>query len=482
MKKVLFVASECTPFVKTGGLADVIGSLPQALRENENLDVRVVLPLYDEISGEWKEQMTYHTSLNVEMGWRNQEINIYTLTYQNILYYFIENPYYFTRKGIYGYYDDGERFVFFSHAVINALEHLDFKPDILHAHDWQAGMAVALAKIKQPIENMKTVMTIHNIKYQGWMPLSTYADFFQLPDDHIGGMEWNGMLNCLKSGLFHADKITTVSPSYAEEIKDSFYGEGLESILIEREADLVGILNGIDVKEYNPLSDPAVPIRYRSSRVKKKENKVILQEKVGLPIDAAKPLYTIITRLVEQKGLHLVEHILHEFLEKDVQLIILGTGDPEFEHSFSEAAHQYPDKLVTMLTFDESLARQMYAAADFFIMPSLFEPCGLAQLIALQYKTVPIVRETGGLKDTIQPFNVKTGKGNGFSFTNYNAHDLLNVLDYSLAIYHHPISWQTLSQNVNRSRFSWQDSAHEYALLYNGLKEEYSHIIEAKNV
>ncbi len=474
MKNVLFVASECTPFVKTGGLADVIGSLPQALKTNENIDVRVILPLYDEIAEEWQAQMAYYTSVNVTFGWRNQEVRIYTLTHQNIVYYFIENAYYFTRKGIYGYYDDGERFVFFSHAVIEAITHLDFEPDTLHAHDWQAGIAVALAKIKQPIQHMKTVFTIHNIKYQGIMPLGTYKDFFDLPDEHISGMEWNGMLNCLKSGLFHADKITTVSPSYAEEIKNAYYGEGLDPILSAREADLVGVLNGIDIKEYNPLTDPSIPVHYRSSRNKKKENKVLLQKKVGLPIDGDKPLYTIITRLVEQKGLHLVSRILHEFLEEDVQLIILGTGDPEFEHFFREAADRHPDKLATMLMFDEGLARQLYAAADFFMMPSQFEPCGLAQLIALQYKTVPIVRETGGLKDTVQPYNELTGEGNGFSFTNYNAHDLLAVLDYSLMIYHQPQNWSRLCQNVNQTRFSWKDSAHKYASLYRGLMDSHA--------
>lgn len=469
MEKILFVASECTPFVKTGGLADVIGSLPQALQTNEKVTVRVILPLYEEIEEEWKNQMTYCTSFNVEFGWRNHEVRIYTVTRQDIVYYFVSNEYYFSRKGIYGYYDDGERFVFFSHAVIEALHHLDFIPDMLHAHDWQSGIAVALAKIKQPIPHMKTVFTIHNIRYQGVMPLTTFSDFFQLPDEHIGGMEWNGQLNCLKSGLYHADKITTVSPSYANEIKDAHYGEGLDPFLRERDEDVVGVLNGIDIKDYNPLSDPAIPVPYRSSRVKKKENKVILQEQVGLPIDADKPLYTIITRLVEQKGLHLVKHILHSFLEEDVQLIILGTGDPEFEHFFAEASHYHPDKLVTMLTFDEALARQLYAAADFFIMPSQFEPCGLAQLIALQYKAVPIVRETGGLKDTVTPFNEVTGEGNGFSFANYNAHELLTVLDYSLAIYHQPAEWLKLSQNVNKSRFSWEDSAREYASIYREL-------------
>ncbi|MFJ7936456.1 glycogen synthase GlgA [Sporosarcina sp. NPDC096371] len=469
MRNVLFVASECTPFIKTGGLADVIGSLPQALKENERIEVRVILPLYDEIPEEWRTQMEFQMSFNVPLGWRNSEASIYSLEYNNIIYYFVSNEYYFTRKGVYGYYDDGERFLFFSRAVIEALTHLDFKPDVLHAHDWQAGMAVALAKIIQPIADLKTVMTIHNIKYQGLMPIDIYEDFFDLSREHIGGFEWNGMLNCLKSGLFHADKITTVSPSYGEEIKDPYYGEDLHPFLVERSADLSGVLNGIDTKEYNPQTDPAIAVKYRSSRAKKKENKMILQKKLGLPIAAEKPLYVIITRLVEQKGLHLVQHILDDFLHEDVQFIILGTGDEEFETYFAEAANYHANKVVTLLAFDEGVARQLYASADFFVMPSKFEPCGLAQLIALQYKTVPIVRETGGLKDTVLPFNEITGEGNGFSFTNYNADDLLATLRYSLRIYHDSHQWSVLSKNVNKSQFSWQDSARDYATIYDQL-------------
>ncbi|MCR2820635.1 glycogen synthase GlgA [Lederbergia panacisoli] len=474
MKNVLFVASECTPFIKTGGLADVIGSLPQALKENEQIDVQVILPLYDEISEEWKSQMHLFKSIDVPVGWRDQEASIYKLTYNQITYYFISNDYYFTRKGIYGYYDDGERFVFFSRAVIEALNYLERKPHILHAHDWQAGMAVALAKIMQPIEDLKTVFTIHNIKYQGVMPIGTFEDFFELPAEHIGGLEWDGKLNCLKSALFHADKITTVSPSYAEEIKDPYYGEGLSPILIERADDLVGILNGIDIKEYNPLTDPALPVKYRSSKARKKENKILLQEKLGLTINSDKPLYAIITRLVEQKGLHLVQHIFEEFLQEDVQCIVLGTGDEEFESYFSDIAQRYPEKVAALLYFDEGMARQIYASADFFIMPSKFEPCGLAQLIALQYKAVPIVRETGGLKDTVQPFNEITGEGNGFSFTHYNAHDLLAVLCYSLTIYRSQELWNTLAKNVNKSQFSWKKSARDYANLYYQLTMEYA--------
>jgi len=370
MKNVLFVASECTPFIKTGGLADVVGSLPQALKENEQIDVQVILPLYDEISEEWKSQMHLFASIDVPLGWRNQEASIYKLIYNKITYYFISNDFYFTRKGVYGYYDDGERFVFFSRAVIEALSHLECKAHILHAHDWQAGMAVALAKIMQPIKDLKTVFTIHNIKYQGVMPIEIFEDFFELPVEHIGGMEWDGMLNCLKSALFHADKITTVSPTYADEIKDPYYGEGLSPILIERAGDLVGIVNGIDIKDYNPLTDPALPVKYRSSRARKKENKIMIQEKLGLQVNGDKPLYTIISRLVEQKGLHLIQHIFEEFLKEDVQCIVLGTGDDEFESYFSEMAYRYPDKVAAILDFDEDLARKLYASADFFMMPS----------------------------------------------------------------------------------------------------------------
>ncbi|WP_226038069.1 glycogen synthase GlgA [Aquibacillus saliphilus] len=468
-KKILFVASECSPFVKTGGLADVVGSLPQELNKNEKTDVRVILPLYQEIIANWHSQMELVTSIQVQVGWRNQEATIYQLVHQGIHYYFVGSDYYFERKGIYGYYDDGERFVFFCRAVIEALPVLDFQPDVLHAHDWQAGLAVAFAKISDPVKDMKTVFTIHNIKYQGIIPKDAYQELFNIPEEHIGGLEWNGLLNCMKSGIFHADKITTVSPSYAEEIQTPYYGEGLHPIFAERRNDLIGIINGVDLDEYNPMTDPHITSNYKYSRIKKKENKENLQEKLGLPIDSEKPMYVMITRLVEQKGLHLVQTILDEFLQEDVQFVLLGTGDDEFENFYFHAQQRNNQKLVSYLGFDEALARQIYAASDFFVMPSLFEPCGLSQLIALQYKSVPIVRETGGLKDTVIPFDETEETGNGFSFSNYNAHELLHILKYSLAIYHDPTRWSALLKNVNKSNFSWKDSASEYANLYQSL-------------
>ncbi|WP_096436225.1 glycogen synthase GlgA [Alteribacter populi] len=470
MKNILFTASECTPFVKTGGLADVIGSLPQSLNKTQNTKVKVILPFYDEIPSHWQSQMEQVASINVPIGWRNQEASISMLEHNGVDYYFIANDYYFTRKGVYGYYDDGERFVFFSRAVIEALPHLNFTPDVIHAHDWQTGLVVAFAKILQPIPDIKTVFTIHNIKYQGIMPHDMFDDFFNLSMSHFGGLEWNGVLNCMKSGIFHADKVTTVSPSYAEEIKDPFYSEGLHPLLLEREDDVSGIINGIDTGDYHPLKDPYIHVNYRHSRAKKKINKEHLQKTLNLAVDPDKPLYVMITRLVEQKGIHLMQRILDEFLEEEVQIAVLGTGDFEFEDFFYHAGQRYPDSLSVQLTFDEKLARQMYASADFFIMPSQFEPCGLSQLIALQYKAVPIVRETGGLKDTVTPFNEITGEGNGFSFNNYNAHDLLETLRYSLKVFHDPVQWIQLLKNVNKSQYSWKDSANEYAQLYEELE------------
>ncbi|WP_096189887.1 glycogen synthase [Evansella halocellulosilytica] len=466
MENVLYVASECTPFIKTGGLADVIGSLPSALSTNEKMNVRVILPLYDEIAEEWKNEMKFKAIIPVEVGWRNQTAELYTLDHEGIMYYFIANSFYFTRKGVYGYYDDGERFVFFSKAVITSLEYLDIVPDILHAHDWQAGLTVAFAKIYQPIKHLKTIFTIHNMKYQGVIPNEMYDDLFSLPPEHLSGMEWDGMINCLKAGIFHADKVTTVSPTYAEELKDPYFSEGLHPVLQDRQVDFIGILNGVDTDEYHPLKDPHVDVNYRYSRSKKQENKVELQKQLGIPINESTPLYVMVTRLVEQKGLHLVQHILEEFLQDDVQFVILGTGEAEFEDYFSYIAHRYSEKVVAKLTFNEALSRKLYASGDFFIMPSKFEPCGLSQLIALQYKTVPIVRETGGLKDTVIPYNENTGEGNGFSFTNYNAHDLLAVLKYTLAIYHDEQHWKKLAKNVNKVKYDWRQSAKEYKHLY----------------
>ncbi|GEL07672.1 glycogen synthase GlgA [Salisediminibacterium halotolerans] len=469
MTNVLFTASESTPFVKTGGLADVIGSLPKALKQQGHADVRVILPKYDHFPEPFASSLVKKTSFTVNVGWREHIAELFEYEHDGITYYFISNDYYFGRNNVYGYFDDGERYVYFCRAVIDALPYLDFTPDVLHAHDWQTGLAVAFANILQPIEGMRTVFTIHNIQYQGWLMYEAFDDLFNLPRDHFAGFEWKGMLNCMKSGIFHADKITTVSPSYAQEIMDPYFGEGLDPLLRERHLDVAGVINGIDTDSYNPQNDPNIPVQYKHSREKKRQNKEIIQEELGLPVRGDVPLYIAISRFVEQKGFHLLERILPEFLQQDVQVVLLGTGDYEFESSFSWIAHMHHERMATVLTFDEKLARRLYAASDFFIMPSKFEPCGLSQLIALMYKSVPIVRETGGLKDTVIPFNQYTGTGNGFSFQNYNAHELLQSLQYSLSVFHDPLQWKALMKNVNKSSFSWKDSAAAYADIYKEL-------------
>ncbi|MDJ1110802.1 glycogen synthase [Macrococcus sp. S115] len=466
MKKILFVASECTPFFKSGGLADVIGSLPQYLNETGDCEVRVILPLYQDLKSEYKEQLKEEMIFQTHVGWRFQYTRILSLKWNGIIYYFVDNMQYFSRDTLYGYDDDGERFVFFSNAVIEFIYRGDYKPDVLHGHDWQAGAAVAFCNIKQPVAGMRTVFTIHNIKYQGMLMYDAFDNLFNLERVHFAGFEWRGMLNLMKAGIFHADKITTVSPSYAEEIKSPYYGEGLEDLLNMRARDLTGIVNGINVKDYNALTDKNIAVNFKSSILKKRENKTILQETFDLPNSAHIPMYAIITRMVEQKGLHLVMCIMEEFIQNEVQLFIMGNGEVEFENYFNYLQEKYPDKVRFYRGFDEQVSRQIYAASDFFIMPSLFEPCGLSQLIALQYRSIPIVRETGGLKDTVIPFNEVSMEGTGLSFANYNAHELLDRLYASLLIYHDENKYKALIKNITKVNHSWDASARQYLDIY----------------
>lgn len=465
MKKILFVASECTPFFKSGGLADVIGSLPQYLNDTKNCEVRVILPLYKQLKEEYRQQLTEVMIYETEVGWRKQYTGIYEMMHRGVHYYFVDNEQYFGRDQMYGYEDDGERFVFFSNAVIEFIYRGDFKPDVLHGHDWQAGAAVAIANIKKPVPGIKTIFTIHNILYQGWLNHDAFEDLFNLDRIHFAGFEWAGMLNTMKAGIFHADKVTTVSPSYAEEIKTPYYGEGLEAMLQMRSGDLIGIINGIDAEDYNSMKDPSIPVNFKSSIPKKHDNKKRLQQELGLPVSNA-PMFSIITRMVEQKGLHLVTHILESFVQNDVQVVILGNGLYEFESFFTYLQNKYPDKVHVTLGFNEQFSRRIYAASDFFIMPSLFEPCGLSQLIALQYKAIPIVRETGGLRDTVQPFNEFTGEGTGLTFANYNAHELLDRLYAALWVYREDDVYRQIFKNICRVNNSWTQSAKKYLELY----------------
>ncbi|WP_018922926.1 glycogen synthase [Salsuginibacillus kocurii] len=466
MKQVLFAASEATPFIKTGGLGDVAGSLPHALNQTKEVEVAVVLPLYRDIGTEWRKKLEPIRTVPVRLGWRYHEARLLTYVHQGIRFYFIENDFYFGREGIYGYLDDGERFVFYNKAIEQALPYFFKKPDIIHAHDWQTSLLLALLKTADRPLPVRSVLTIHNLQFQGKMHHDAFDQLIERPLKHFDGFEWDGMINLLKAGLFHADQITTVSPSYAEEIKTSYYGEGLHPVLNDRAYDLTGILNGIDTESYNPSNDKALPVPYQNEREGKLANKTHIQELLGLPVNKDLPLYLVISRLTDQKGFHLLTRIAGEFLQNDVQLVVLGTGEEVFESAFQGLADAYSENMAVRLAFDETLARKLYAGADFFIMPSKFEPCGLAQLIALQYKTAPIVRETGGLRDTIQPYNEYEGSGNGFSFNHFNAHELLHVLLYSLEVYNDPERFNTLYTNLTGEAFSWQASANAYASLY----------------
>ncbi|MFC0214762.1 glycogen synthase GlgA [Paenibacillus chartarius] len=476
--KVLFAASEAVPFIKTGGLADVIGSLPKELLK-QGIDVRVVLPKYADMPQTWKEQLTGITNFTLRLGWREQYCGIQTLQYEGVTYYFLDNEYYFGRPGLYGYGDEPERFGFFSKAVLEALPHLDFKPDWIHCHDWQTGMIPVLLKAQfqrgEWFHGIKTMLTIHNLKYQGVFPIDQMKELFLLDDGYFTGtaLELHGGGSFLKGGLQFADVLTTVSRTYAEEIQTPYYGEYLDSLLRYRSGDLYGIVNGIDNEQFDPMTDPHLVVNYRDSLTKKQQNKLKLQEELGLPVSAETPVISMVTRLVQQKGLDLVRHVISELLSLDAQFVILGTGEHQYEELFRWAAREYPAKLSAQIRFDDGLSRRIYAGSDLFLMPSQFEPCGIGQLIALRYRTLPIVRETGGLRDTVQPYNEFTGEGTGFSFANYNAHDMLHTVRRAVYFYRNDHeAWAHIHRNIKKLDFSWKRSAQQYIDLYEERRAE----------
>lgn len=470
--KVLFAVSESGPFAKSGGLADVAGSLPKELK-SLGTDVRVILPKYGTISDEYKKKMKKIKEFTISVGWRNQYCGIEELTYQGVTFYFIDNEYYFKRDRLYGYYDDGERFAYFSRAVLEALNHIQFFPDVLHCHDWHSAMIPFLLRseysYRKGYGKIRTVFTIHNLQFQGIFPKEVLGDLFGMDDHHFssGSLEFYGIINYMKGALVAADKITTVSPTYKEEIQTEYYGEKLEGVLRTREEDLIGILNGIDEDFYNPGTDPLIYQTYTASQYKKKAvNKKKVQKFFGLPEKPSTPLMVMITRLTRQKGLDLVKCVLHEILEEDIQILILGTGDYEYEEYLKYEASVHPDKMKVHIGFNEDLAHKLYAAADLFLMPSLFEPCGLGQLIAMKYGAVPIVRETGGLNDTVQSWNEVTEEGNGFSFRNFNAHDMLYTIRRAIRFYKEEDVWGEIVKNAMLMDNSWAQSAFRYNQLY----------------
>jgi starch synthase len=470
--KVLMLGAECTPFAKTGGLADVLGSLPAALR-GRDLDVRVMLPKYYSIPAQYRDRILYREFTYCSVGWRWQYVGLGESIYQGVPCYFIDNEYYFGRQGPYGYDDDAERFAYFCRAALDILPHMDFQPDIIHCHDWHTGMVIALLREQyadQPFyRDIRSVFTIHNLAYQGSFSPVILSDLFGLGNEYFtyDKLEFHGRVSFLKAGVAYADKVTTVSPSYAQEIQTPEYGERMDNLLRYRSDDLHGILNGIDTKYYDPETDPAISAPYSAADlVGKAVNKQRLQVEMGLPVQCDMPMVAIVSRLTNQKGIDLITQVIPQMIAEDVQWVILGTGDSYYETLLKDLAQQHPDKLALRLEFNEDLAHRIYAGSDMFLMPSRFEPCGLAQMIAMRYGTLPIVRETGGLRDTVRSYDEFTGTGNGFSFAPYQANDLMFTLRRALGFYKDQSTWQMLVRQAMNEDWSWDRAAQEYEQLY----------------
>ncbi len=477
--KILYVASEVAPFVKTGGLGDVAGSLPQALAKNGH-EVAVMLPLYAAVNEDFRARMQTVLEGHVQLAWRRQYCGVRMLEEGGVKYYFIDNEYYFKRSEIYGAFDDAERFAFFSKAVLEVLPQIDLKPDVINANDWQSALVPIYYKLLYAADEwyagIKTVFTIHNIQYQGQFTASILQDVFGLDQRYFdnGLLEFSGGINLMKGALVLTDFITTVSPTYALEIQSAYYAYGLHKILQENSYKLRGILNGIDVDVYNPAKDPHLFENYSVRNfTRKKQNKEELMRLLGMKADDSVPVVAIISRLVAHKGIDLVEGVLDELLSLDLRLVVVGTGEWRYEQLFKNAQERYPGKISANILFSPDLASKVYAGADIFLMPSQSEPCGLSQMIAMRYGTIPIVRETGGLKDTVLAYTPENELSNGFSFTNYNAHDMLHVVEQACAMYKNdPKEWKKLVKKGLTADFSWSKSALAYIDVYTALTGE----------
>ena len=479
MKNILFVASEGVPFIKTGGLADVVGSLPKCINK-EYFDVRVVLPKYMCIKPEMKEKMTYVTHFYMDFHWKNEYVGVLQAEVDGIKYYFIDNEMFF---GGYGPYSDDalyeiEKFAFFSKAALSILPLINFRPDIIHCHDWQTGLVPVYLKERfqgnEFFRGIKSIMTIHNLKFQGKWSVKDVKDITGLPDYFFTSDKLEAFkdANLLKGGLVYADAITTVSQTYAEEIKTEFYGEHLEGLLRAREHDLRGIVNGIDYEDFDPEKDKFIKFPYNAINFRKEKfkNKKALQQELGLDVDEKKMMIGIVSRLTDQKGFDLIAYIMDELCLDEVQIVALGTGEERYENMFRHFDWKYNNKVSANIFYSEELSHKIYAAADAFLMPSLFEPCGLSQLMALRYGTVPIVRETGGLKDTVEPYNEFESTGTGFSFLNYNAHEMLRTIRYAERIfYDKKREWNKIIDRGMAADFSWNRSADKYTEMYDWL-------------
>lgn len=468
---VLMVASEATPFIKTGGLADVLGSLPVALTANGNLDVRVILPLYGTMEEGFKTHLTYVTNFNVPVGWRNQYCGLFYYKRKNVTFYFIDNEYYFKRGNLYGYYDDGERFSFFSRAVLEAMAHLNYYPDVMHCHDWQSALAIVYLETvykNNPLyKDVKTLFTIHNIEYQGKYSHDDISELFGIDPVYLPAMDYNGGINLMKSALVFADRVSTVSATYAQEILTPEYACGLEYAVRDAQYKLTGIVNGIDEKTFDPETDEAIFKNYSASDLSGKAVcKKELQKLLGLNEKANVPVIAMVTRLVSHKGLDIVKAVFEKILSLDVQLVILGKGDKEYENYFKYMSEVYQGKMKAIIAYNKDMSSKIYSGADLYLMPSKAEPCGLSQMIAARYGAVPIVRRTGGLKDTIIPFNETRKSGNGFGFNDYNAEGMYNVIVDAVETYKDKKTFNKIVKAAMTTDFSWKKSAVEYENLY----------------
>lgn len=479
MKKIMFAGAEVMPFGATGGLGDVLGSLPAAIKKKcgDEADVSVVMPLYASVKPEWREKMTLVREFTVALAWRNQYCGVKMLEKDGVKFYFIDNEYYFGREKLYGYGDDGERFAFFSKAVVDMMAELDLYPDVFNANDWQTAVSVVYLKRmyadRYGYDHIKTVFTIHNIEYQGKYSPLTRGDLFGLRDEDENLLTYDGCLNLMKGAIVCADKVSTVSRKYAEEILGEEKSHGLCYILRENAYKLTGILNGIDYEYYNPEKDGCIARNYTwRSFSRKAENKAALQREVGLP-ERDVPMLAVISRLAAHKGLDLIRECIGRVLSsEDVQFVLLGTGEPEFENFFRWLASEYPDKCRALLTYDRDLSKRIYAASDIFLMPSRSEPCGLSQMIASRYGSIPVTRETGGLFDSIKGYWVDESgqiQGNGFTFANYSSDELLDRIYAALALVNDEEKRKAMVSKVMRTDFSWSVSADRYLEMYASL-------------
>lgn len=472
--KILFVTSEAAPFVRTGGLGDVAGALPKAFKKLGH-DARVILPFYkEEIKDTFKNNFRFIGSTFVDLSWRRQYVGVYEAIYDGITYYFVDNEFYFKRKGLYGHFDDGERFAYYSKAVLEAMQLIGFYPDVLHCNDWHTALTPVYLDVyyrfSENFRNIKTVFTIHNIEFQGKYGTEILGDIVGLPEWANSLVMNDGCVNYMKGGIEAAAAVTTVSETYATEILDPFYAYGLNGILSERRFKLHGVVNGIDTDVYNPKTDKALFQNYTLRTVAKKTlNKKALCEMIDLGYDENRPLVAMITRLTEQKGMDLVAAVIDEIMRADIQMVVLGTGDWKYENMIKRVESQYPTKFRAILQFSSDIASKLYAASDMFLMPSKFEPCGLGQLIAMTYGSVPIVRETGGLKDTVVPYNPTDKTGVGFTFKTYNSYDMLDAVWRAYGMFFDKENWKAVVANAMKQNFGWDVSAKKYIDIYNGI-------------